>query len=385
MPAALRSERVAAAILLLAAVAGLITANTAAGPPLARLLAWRTPSLGIGLDLSVSHWISDALLGVFFCLIAIDLRHEVTAGELTGLRRALVPAVAAVGGVLTPALVYLAITAGSGTENGWPVPTATDVAFALGVLAMFGRGLPASVRAFLLALAVLDDLIAIVIIAFVFPHGIDLVALAGAGACLVAFWALARTDRWDRRRLLPVLLALAALTWWCVLLSGVHATIAAVALGLVMPPDAGRAVSLRLDGWSKAVVLPVFAFTSSAVVVGPVSPGDLSRAFWAILVALPVGKFVGITAFGWAASRLGSGRDRLPFASLATVGALGGIGFTVSLLMTRLAFAGDERLLGETTLAVLLGSGTSMVIAAVVVTATARRLRGRAGRPSAPR
>ena len=183
----IRSERSAAAILLGAAALGLILANTAAGPALLDLQHTVIGPAGLNLNLSIGHWISDGLLAIFFFIVAIELKHELVAGELNSVRKAVHPAIAAVGGVIVPALLYLLFTSGSDYQQGWPVPTATDIAFALGVLAVFGRGLPNRLRVFLLALAVLDDLIAIVIIAIFFTQDPNIGMLGLGALTTVAF------------------------------------------------------------------------------------------------------------------------------------------------------------------------------------------------------
>ncbi|MDF2441990.1 MAG: Na+:H+ antiporter, NhaA family, partial [Subtercola sp.] len=191
----LRSERNSAALLLIAAAAALVLANTAAGPA---LLAAKAAHLGfpaIGLDLSLGHWISDGLLAIFFFIVAVELKHELVHGSLNSPAKAIVPAIAALGGVVVPAGVFLLVTVGSGGaefSDGWPIPTATDIAFALGVLAIFGRALPTKVRVFLLALAVLDDLVAILIIAVFFTSTLNLPALGAAAVGVVVFAVLGR-------------------------------------------------------------------------------------------------------------------------------------------------------------------------------------------------
>ncbi len=382
MSSLVRSPRFSAIALLTAAVLGLAVANSPVGPGLERLLDAHLPLGALGLDLSIAHWISDGLLAVFFLLVAIELKQELVDGELSNPKTAIVPAIAAVGGVLVPAGVFLLVTAGTPFTHGWPIPTATDIAFALGVLAMFGRGLPSGIRVFLLALAVLDDLIAIVIIAVVFAHDTDFLALAGAVVALAAFWLLGRMLRPERsgQTLIIVAMVLVGLvTWWLVYHSGVHATIAGVALGLVLPRRPGHTLHENVEPWSNAIVLPLFAFASAAVVIPAVGISELSPTFWAVVLALPVGKVVGITLFGAVATRIfrSPGRSSLSFFSIITVGVLGGIGFTVSLLMNELAFARDPEVLDEGVLAVLVGSGIAIVASAVVVTLRARAYRGR--------
>ncbi|NUU07430.1 Na+/H+ antiporter NhaA [Leifsonia sp. C5G2] len=372
----IRSERTAAGLLLGAAALGLLLANTALGPA---LLDLQHAHLGGGvIDLSVGHWISDGLLAIFFFIVAVELKHELVAGELNSVQKAIHPAIAAVAGVIVPAGLYLAISAGSGLEQGWPIPTATDIAFALGVLAVFGRGLPNRLRVFLLALAVLDDLIAIVIIAVFFTQDPNLLELLLAAVTVTLFGVLSRMLRGRLRWPLGVVMVLlAVLTWWLVYDSGVHATIAGVALGLVMARRPARRVTHVLEPWSNGLILPLFAFSAALVPIPQVAPSELSPAFWAILVALPVGKLVGITLGGWLGSftKRGPERGRISVPGLITIAALGGIGFTVSLLMNELAFAGSEEVRAEGTLAVLLGSAVAIVVSGVLVSLLARRNR----------
>ncbi|MDM4761397.1 Na+/H+ antiporter NhaA [Galbitalea sp. SE-J8] len=375
MGAALRSERLAAVVLVAAALVGLALANSPLATGFAAVLHARWGPVP-GLELSTEHWISDGLLAAFFLVAAIELKHELARGELSSPAKAARPLIAAVCGVATPALVYLAIAGPAGFGAGWPIPTATDVAFALGVLALVGRGLPSRIRVFLLALAVIDDLIAIVLIAVFFTAAVDLVSLALAVVCVIGFGVLVRIPEfWVQ----PISVALAGLAWWFVLQSGVHATIAGVALGLALPVASGGRLRHALEPWVNGVVLPLFALAAAAVAIPAVSPGQLSPVFWAVLVALPVGKIVGIGIGGWVGAVVEQRRWRGPSPlELAALGALGGIGFTVSLLMNELAFRGREELATEGTLAVLAGSAVSVVAASVLVSLLSRRHRARA-------
>lgn len=383
---ALRSERLSAVLLLIAAALGLALANS---PVAAGIDAAVSTHLGPAwLDLSVRHWIGDGLLAIFFFIVAVELKRELAVGELSRPAAALAPAVAAIGGVLVPIGVFLAFTAGSPSAIGWPVPTATDIAFALGVLAMFGRHLPTRVRVFLLALAVLDDLIAIVLIAMVFTESVNLAALAAAVLAVVLFGALSRALRPGASvgpiaegSIVALLIALGIAAWICMVWSGVHPTLAGVGLGLVMSRHpAGRAAH-ALEPWSNAVVLPLFAFTAALVMIPQVSPGNLDPAFWGIVLALPIGKLVGIVAAGALVRRYTAhgGRPAITLRDLAVVGVLGGIGFTVSLLMNTLAFERTPELVAQGTLAVLAASGIAIVASAVVVSAHSRHYRSLGG------
>jgi NhaA family Na+:H+ antiporter len=382
--AILRSERYAAGLLLLVAVVGLVIANTPVGPG---LIAWADEHHALlGLDLSVRHWISDGLLAIFFFMVAVELKRELVIGDLNSVGKAALPALAALGGVAVPALVVLLFTAGTPLTIGWPVPTATDIAFALGMLAVFGHGIPTRVRVFLLALAVLDDLVGILIIAFFFTQDAQLHFIGFAAITATLFgltsralkprsrWILSRRAQWP---LIVVLLVTAALTWYFTYLSGIHATIAGVVLGLVMARVPGGRANHIIEPYSNAIVLPLFAFSAALVALPQVSPSGLSPAFWGIAVALPVGKLVGITLVGGVGlvlSRRGSAHP-LQLADIVTVACLGGIGFTVALLMNELAFARNQAVADQGTLAVLLGSGISIIVSAVVVSARAASYR----------
>ena len=384
----LRSERVSAALLLAAAVLGLVIANLPFGPAFMEVKDAHLEIPILQLDLSTGHWVTDGLLAVFFFIVAVELKRELVIGELNSLSKALLPAIAAVGGVVVPAAIFVAFTAGTDSVDGWPIPTATDIAFALGVLAVFGTWIPTRVRVFLLALAVLDDLIAILIIAFFFTDDANVPYLGLAILAIALFGAVSRIMKprsaWIRSRrpqwpIIVVLVVLAVLAWYFTYRSGVHATIAGVALGLVMSRRPGGRAAHALEPWSNGVILPLFAFSAAMVVVPQVSPSDLDPAFWGILVGLPIGQLVGIVAAGLLGALIARQRSGTPltFADLAVVGALGGIGFTVSLLMNELAFVGLPEVSDEGTLAVLLGSGVAIVLSGVVVTMRSRHYKRR--------
>ena len=365
----LRSARFPAIVLLVAAALGLIVANSPLGPAVDDAMHAYLGIPGV-FELTLSHWIKDGLLAVFFFVVAVELQYELTAGQLNSARKALQPAIAAAGGVLVPIAVYLAMAWGTDAADGWPIPTATDIAFALGVLAVFGRGLPSALRVFLLALAILDDIVGIVFIAVLFTTGVDMGALAGAAVAVVAFGILSRQLESRARIVVAVaLLVLAITTWVLVYRSGVHATIAGVALGLAMAQRPALRVRHELEPWVNVVVLPVFAFSAALVAVPAVPLSELSPAFWGVVVALPAGKVAGIAALGWLSLRVGrrGSAPPLTFPDLLAAGALGGIGFTVSLLLSELAFADASALRDQATLGVLAGSMISLVLAAGLV------------------
>ncbi len=371
----LRGQQFPAILLLVAAGLGLLLANLPTHGPLAAVLDFHIPVPGTGIDLSVAHWVSDGLLAIFFLVVAVELRHELTHGELDSPRKALQPAIAAAGGIVVPIAAYLLIAGESATATGWPIPTATDIAFALGVLAMFGRGLPSGVRVFLLALAILDDIIGIIFIAVLFARDVQWLLLALAVVAVVAFALLSRLLHENGHVAIAIAMGVVGIiTWGLVAASGIHATIAGVMLGLVMSPvPAGRARH-ALEPTVNGAILPLFAFVAAFVVIPSLSPSELSPAFWGIAVALPVGKIVGISLFGWVAMRIrpkGS-EPALPFADLLSAGALGGIGFTVSLLLANLAFASDDSVRDQAILGVLVGSLVALALSGVIVSLRAR-------------
>ncbi|KAA9105658.1 Na+/H+ antiporter NhaA [Microbacterium rhizomatis] len=374
----LRSARFPALLLLIAAIAGIVVANTPIGADVIGFMQLHVGVAGTAVDLSLAHWVSDGLLAVFFFSVSIELQFELTRGELRSFRKAVQPAIAAAGGVIVPIAIYLAITAGSGLESGWPIPTATDIAFALGVLAVFGRGLPPAVRVFLLALAILDDIVGIIFIAVLFATDVNFGLLAMAVIAVIAFAILSRMlDTRARAIIIPLLVVLAGATWVLVLASGVHATIAGVALGLAMAQSPALRVRHAIEPWINGVILPVFAFSAALVPIPSVGESGLSPAFWGILIALPVGKLIGIAGAGWIGQRViaGAANTRIALGDLLAAGALGGIGFTVSLLLSELAFAGDRLVRDEAVLGVIGGSVASVVLAGVLVSWRARHHR----------
>ncbi|KQZ05041.1 sodium:proton antiporter [Microbacterium sp. Root53] len=377
----LRSERFPAVLLLAAAALGLLFANLPFGPAVLDLSHAHLAIPGTPLDLSLAHWVSDGLLAIFFFGVAVELQYELTTGELSSVRKALQPAIAAAGGVIVPIAVFLLFAGGDpATRDGWPVPTATDIAFALGVLAVFGKGLPSPVRIFLLALAIIDDIVGIVFIAVLFAHDVDLGLLAIGIVLVVVFAVLSRLDagsRGARVAIVAAMIVVAVAAWVFVLLSGVHATIAGVLLGLAVQQSPGMRARHVLEPWINGAILPLFAFVAALVVIPQVRPSELSPALWGILVALPVGKILGITLFGWLAMRM---RPRgtaptIALPDLVAAGTLGGIGFTVSLLLANLAYAESDAIRDQAILGVLGGSLIALVLSGVIVSLRARHHR----------
>jgi len=260
----MKSDRSAALALMAAAIAGLVLANSPVG---GSLLDFKHMYIGIeswGLKLSLEHWVSDLLLAVFFLVAGLELKYELRSGVLSKPATAMVPVVAAIGGVIVPALIYVAFNVGTDGLRGWPIPTATDIAFALGVLAIFGRGLPKQARIFLLALAIFDDLVAILIIAVFFTSDLEPTWLLAAAAVAILHFFL------EKVKTLPMNLVRVAsflVLWYCVLQSGVHATIAGVLLGLIIPARKAHGLVYRIQPWTNTIVLPLFAFFAVAIAI----------------------------------------------------------------------------------------------------------------------
>ena len=369
----MKSDRSAALALMAAAIAGLVLANSPLGNSLIDLKNMYVGIESWGLQLSVGKWISDLLLAVFFLVAGLELKYELRSGVLSKPATALVPVVAAIGGVVVPALIYVALNLGTEGIRGWPIPTATDIAFALGVLAIFGRGLPKQARIFLLALAIFDDLVAITIIALFFTSDLEPTWLIAAAAVAVVHFFL------EKRKTLPLNLVRVAtflVLWYMVLQSGVHATVAGVLLGLIIPARKAHGLVAKIQPWTNSIVLPLFAFSAVAIAI-PSFDGSSSTVFLGILLGLPVGKIVGITLFALVANSLASKEARMELKALdfLAVAALAGVGFTVSLLMAKLAFADYPDLAAEATLAVILGSVISMLIGAFIAQFRARHYR----------
>lgn len=364
----IRSPKFAAAALLAAAALGLIAAN---GPFIDAIHAVTATHLVAGpVSLSVEHWITDGLLAIFFFIAALELKHELVAGELNSPAKALVPAAAAVGGVIAPAAIYLSVIHDPTMRDGWPIPTATDIAFALGVLAIVGKALPARVRALLLALAVIDDLIAIVIIAVFFAGDVKPLLLVVAVPVIIVFGLV------SRRKGAIVLVACVVLgtaTWVLVVLSGIHATVAGVALGLVFASSRNLSVRHAIEPWSNAIILPLFAFVATLVTIPDLSTTPLGPVFWTIVVALPVGKLIGISLGATIAGR--ASHSSVPVGDLVVIAALGGIGFTVSLLMNELAFSSSSQHQTEGTLGVLVASAIAIVVGGIAASIRSRQYR----------
>jgi Na+:H+ antiporter, NhaA family len=368
----LSDEAAGGIVLITAALLAVVLANSPASSAYSGVLK------SYVLGLSVLHWINDGLMAVFFLLVGLEIKREMVDGELSTWSRRALPGIAAVGGMIVPALIYVGFNWGNGqTLRGWAIPAATDIAFALGVLSLLGPRVPVSLKLFLTALAILDDLGAVAIIAVFYTGDLQLPMLAGAGVTLLLLTAL-NLKGWER---LWAYLGLGLVLWYFVFQSGIHATLAGVALACAIPlrptpgrPEAAESPLIRLEHalhpWVAFAVVPVFGFAnagvsflglSGAALFGPVPLGTAAGLF--------LGKQLGIFAFAWAAIRtnLADLPTNATWAQLYGVATLCGIGFTMSLFIGLLAFPTSAELQDATKVGVLAGSFAAAAIGAALL------------------
>jgi len=399
----LGTEAAGGVVLLGAAVLALLWANSPFASTYESL--WSTEigfRLG-GFELSedLRHWVNDGLMTLFFFVVGLEIKRELVVGELNDARKAALPVVAALGGMVGPALLYLAI-AGSAAPAGWGIPMATDIAFAIGVLALLSDRIPAGLKVFLLSLAIVDDIGAILVIALFYSGGLNVGWLLVAGVSLLVVVGLRRANvLW-----VPLYVLVGAVTWLATFESGVHATIAGVALGLLTParptdpggfgdvlqgaqelpaePDAQSLRSLTVQGnevvsvaerledllhpWTSYLVVPLFALANAGLSFTSFGEGITSRVALAVVVGLVAGKLIGISLSAWVAARLNIATlpEGVTWSHVIGAAAVAGIGFTVSLFITNLAFI-DEQLIVEAKLGILVGSVIAGVIGAAIL------------------
>jgi NhaA family Na+:H+ antiporter len=355
------SEKSGGILLILCTVVSLLLANSPAG--MHYLEFWQTRVAGLSIEL----WINDALMAVFFLLIGLELERELYVGELSDFRNALLPIFAALGGVVAPALIHYSLNAGTPTASGFGIPMATDIAFALGVLAILGSRIPLSLKVLVVAFAVIDDLCAIIVIAVFYTAHLSIAYLLAALAVWGVLLVLNRLFR--VMSLLPYLLG-GVLMWFLMLKSGVHATIAGVMLAFAIPfshrDDDATSPSHKLEHVLHKpvafIILPVFALANTMV---PIAAGWMqglaSTNSLGIAIGLILGKPLGVALLCFVAVATGLCRlpDDLDWRHVLGAGILGGIGFTMSIFITNLAFAGDAATINASKMAILLASLTA--------------------------
>lgn len=378
----LRDETVGGLLLIIAAILALIWANSPWGDTYTSLVDFTVGPTSLGLNLSLGVWAADALLAVFFFVVGLELKHELVVGSLSRASQAIVPAAAAIGGMVIPALIFVGVNASmeGGDFTGWGIPMATDIAFALAVLAVFGRRLPVALRAFLLTLAVVDDLGAIAVIAIFYSDKFNAIWFTAALAAFV-FYALAQRSRWTSPWFYVPLVILA---WYFTFRSGVHATVAGVILGLLtrVRTDPGEdsspadRLSHRIHPWSAGLAVPIFAFLAAGVDLRAMGVLDAfaEPVALGILLGLVVGKPIGVFAGAWITARFtrASLAPGIAWRDVAAIGVLAGIGFTVALLIAELAYEDDPLLLEPAKGAILGASLIATALAAIVLTARRR-------------
>jgi len=370
----LKTEGGGGVVLLVAGVVALVWANSPWQDAYHDL--WHH-EIGIGpagwaLQDSLQHWINDALMALFFFVVGLEIKRELMYGELQEPRTAALPVIAAIGGMVVPVVLFWALAGSGEAARGWGIPMATDIAFAVGLLALLGRHAPRGLKVFVLTLAIVDDIGAILVIALFYAEQFELGWLLG-GVASLALVVVARRSGVNH----PVAyIPMAVVAWYCTYRSGIHPTIAAVALGLLTPagPVGGRPVledlEHRLHPWSSYFVIPVFALANAGVALNGDAIGEAagSRLTWAVIAGLVAGKLTGIAGatFIGARTRLGQLPGGVGNVHIIGAGAVGGIGFTVSLFITGLAFS-TEALQAQAKIGILVGSLLAALLGAAIL------------------
>jgi Na+:H+ antiporter, NhaA family len=363
---ALQNETTGGILLLAAALVAIIWASIDYSS-YSQIKEFKFGPTEINLELSLGKWAADGLLAIFFFVAGLELKHELTHGSLREKSIAAVPIAAAIGGMVVPALIFAAFNANQSSSAGWGIPMATDIAFALAVLAVAGRSLPIELRAFLLTLAVVDDLGAILVIAVFYTAQLNVVSLFAAIGALAFFGVLQKRNvkGWF------VYLPLAALIWYLVHESGIHATVAGVAMGLLMNLKQSDRAMHTIHPISAGLAVPVFAFFTAGVFIEGISITDVTSSPIAlgIILGLVIGKPIGVVGVAWLMARFtkASLNSNLSWWDVATIGTLSGVGFTVSLLINELAFKESDQMSSMGTLAVLIASTTAAVLAVIAL------------------
>lgn len=358
----LKMESAGGMVLIVAALLAIIIANSPLAPFYDSFFQFSIAGL------SLSHWVNDGLMAIFFFLIGLEVKRELVEGALNTTEKAIFPAIAALGGMLAPALVYLLFNYNDPvTINGWAIPAATDIAFALGVMALFGKRVPLSLKVFLLALAIIDDLGVIVIIALFYSSDLSITALTVAFISTAVLFILNSKNVVSRRWYLLI----GAILWFSVLKSGVHATLAGVVLGFSIPLEGAKKGDMSplktlehaIHPYAAFLILPLFAFANAGVSLEGISLGSLTNVLpLGIALGLMLGKPIGICLFSWGSVKLGIARlpENVNFKQIFAVSVLCGIGFTMSIFISSLAFVGvDQSYITFSRLGILMGSTVS--------------------------
>lgn len=397
-----RQEAGAGMLLVIAAIVAMVWVNSPVGDSYVELWNTTINLPGDVLDLDLRGWVNDGAMALFFFVVGLEIKREVVEGELRDPRQAALPIIGALGGMIVPAVIYAALNAGGDGSKGWGIPMATDIAIVTGVVALLGRRVPSWIGLFLLALAIADDIGAIIVIALFYSSGVSLVWLGAAGASVVVAFLSRRALPW-----VPVCIVAGAICWFALHEAHVHPTLAGVAFGMLTPlipigrrggeelvddtenSPAGSVSVLewlehRLHPWTAYLIVPAFALANAGVRVPADAIGDAftSSVTWGVVLGLVGGKTIGIASFTLLAVALGIGRlpgGVRPFHIVAGA-ALAGIGFTVSLFVAELAF-GDDLVGRDARLGVLAGSIVAAALGTVLTTLASRRTPEAASQP----
>jgi NhaA family Na+:H+ antiporter len=372
----LRTESSGGVLLIIAAILAMIVANSPFSELYLNFLHTEIQVRVANIDInkSFSHWINDGLMAVFFLLIGLEVKQELVEGALASRKKSLFPIIAAAGGMLAPALVYLSFNGvNSEAVKGWAIPAATDIAFALGVLSLLGKRVPLNLKIFLLALAIIDDLGVIIIIALFYTAEMSVLSLTLACACISVLWLM---HRYNVMSLTPYLIV-GALLWVAVLKSGVHATLAGVVIGFAIPMyrqdnkndvenphSPAKTLARWLHPWTKYYILPLFAFANAGVSLTNIQFSDMTSALpIGVALGLFIGKPLGIFSISWLAVKfkIATLPEGVNFKQIFAVSVLCGIGFTMSMFITSLAFT-DPVMADLSRLGILMGSTLAAVV-----------------------
>jgi NhaA family Na+:H+ antiporter len=361
------SEKVAGLLLVICTIISLAIANSSIGEGYIHLMHQKIDLsfANVALNYSLEHWVNDGLMAIFFLMVGLEVEREIYVGELADFKKAILPLAAAVGGICIPALIHFTLNKGTPTQSGFAIPMATDIAFALGILALAGNKVPTAVKVFLTALAIIDDIGAILVIAFFYTKTVLFSYLLVAGGILLSLFILNRL----KVKNLVFYIIPGIIMWYCFLKSGVHATIAGVLLAFVIPfhNDDDENVSYHLQHFLHKpvafIIVPIFALVNTAILIPLNIIGSLSSTnSIGIMVGLLIGKLIGIFSIPFLLVKIGVAKlqEGVTWRNLAGIGLLGGIGFTMSMFISNLAFT-DVELISNSKISVLIASAVAAI------------------------
>lgn len=371
-----KSEAAAGVVLLLFAISAIVIANVPQFSHIHNI--WQKNVLfsfgDFKIEMDLVHWINDGLMAIFFFLVGMEIKREVMAGELSSLKHASLPIFGAIGGMLLPALIFISFTKGTPAQNGWGIPMATDIAFSIGILTLLGKRVPLPLKIFLTALAIVDDLGAIIVLAIFYPaHAIDPMLLIAAALVIVLLFALNRYNVTNPM----AYLFLGVILWIIILFSGVHATLAGVIAAMFIPfkykdRSPMNEIEHMIHPYVTFIILPIFALSNAGVQIDTsFFKGGIDPLAWGIFLGLTVGKPLGIFGLSWIAHKAGIAElpSGVKWSQIFAVGLIAGIGFTMSIFIDNLAFS-DENLIETGKVSIIFASFTAAVLGMVMLYAT---------------